>query len=233
MDSQRFDLLMGDRMTLQETVWDGGGEDLFPRTDRRHQAQMVETLHVMRDMRREMADLETGVARLPEDMRRVIVQIRTLEVPKAVYNDLGSTQEKDDGQVSNNTPIKKAVCSQGLLIWGQAKRSDGRILCQGAPSVFLHHNGPMHPEVATRVTRTFHRGIILKLTNKDGRDWRMHKAGFMQLGNASREGMHQLEEEYEEDPELEEEDEDNEYESFDYDDFHLAFSGEKSPKYVC
>ncbi|GKC45613.1 hypothetical protein Tco_1063335, partial [Tanacetum coccineum] len=39
-----------------------------------------------------------------------------------------------------------------------------------------------------------------------------------------------FEEEYEEDPELEEEDEDNEYESFDYDDLHLAYSGEKSPK---
>ncbi|GKC98277.1 hypothetical protein Tco_1168552 [Tanacetum coccineum] len=42
-----------------------------------------------------------------------------------------------------------------------------------------------------------------------------------------------FEEEYEEGPELEEEDEDNEYESFDYDDLHLAYSGEKSPKYVC
>nr|GFA40152.1 hybrid signal transduction histidine kinase M [Tanacetum cinerariifolium] len=41
-----------------------------------------------------------------------------------------------------------------------------------------------------------------------------------------------LEEEYEEDPGLEEEDEDNEYESFDYNDFHLAYPGEKSPKYV-
>nr|GEY33366.1 hypothetical protein [Tanacetum cinerariifolium] len=40
-----------------------------------------------------------------------------------------------------------------------------------------------------------------------------------------------LEEEYEEDPELEKEDEDNEYEGFDYDDFHLDFSGEKPPKY--
>ncbi|GKD90233.1 hypothetical protein Tco_1365740 [Tanacetum coccineum] len=47
------------------------------------------------------------------------------------------------------------------------------------------------------------------------------------------EAFRKLEEEYEEDPELEEEDEDNEYESFDYDDLHLAYSGEKSPKYVC
>ncbi|GJZ38922.1 hypothetical protein Tco_0585485 [Tanacetum coccineum] len=44
------------------------------------------------------------------------------------------------------------------------------------------------------------------------------------------EAIRKLEEEYEEDPELEEEDEDNEYESFDYDDLHLAYSCEKSPK---
>ncbi|GJW07595.1 cysteine-rich receptor-like protein kinase 8 [Tanacetum coccineum] len=47
------------------------------------------------------------------------------------------------------------------------------------------------------------------------------------------EAIRKLEEEYEEDPELEQEDEDNEYESFDYDDLHMAYSGEKSPKYVC
>ncbi|GJV58081.1 hypothetical protein Tco_1459086 [Tanacetum coccineum] len=44
------------------------------------------------------------------------------------------------------------------------------------------------------------------------------------------EAIRKLEEEYEEGPELEEEDEDNEYESFDYDDLHLAYSGEKSPR---
>ncbi|GJU99852.1 ATP-dependent DNA helicase PIF1-like protein [Tanacetum coccineum] len=41
------------------------------------------------------------------------------------------------------------------------------------------------------------------------------------------EAIRKLEEEYEEDPELEEEDEDNEYESFDYDDLHLAYSVRK------
>nr|GEV46627.1 oligopeptide transporter [Tanacetum cinerariifolium] len=44
------------------------------------------------------------------------------------------------------------------------------------------------------------------------------------------EAIQKLEEEYEEDPELEEEDEDNEYKNFDYDDFYLAYSCEKSPK---
>ncbi|GJS42616.1 hypothetical protein Tco_0567659 [Tanacetum coccineum] len=54
-----------------------------------------------------------------------------------------------------------------------------------------------------------------KLRNKNGRSWKVNERR-----------------EYEEDPELEEEDEDNEYKSFDYDDLHLAYPGEKSPKYV-
>ncbi|GKA70294.1 hypothetical protein Tco_0776358 [Tanacetum coccineum] len=44
--------------------------------------------------------------------------------------------------------------------------------------------------------------------------------------------IRKLEEEYEEDRELDEEDEDNEYESFDYDDFHLAYLDEKSPNLI-
>ncbi|GJZ97863.1 hypothetical protein Tco_0670316, partial [Tanacetum coccineum] len=132
MDSQRVDLLMGDRMTLQETVWMVEEEAYASReawahsiglsqathqelqthrdhvyahethlqahqtqlqlqgtliqtqhqvhetrfqmqqaeiaalreTDRRRQAQMVETLRVMRDMRREMGDMQTELLAL-------------------------------------------------------------------------------------------------------------------------------------------------------------------------
>ncbi|GJS47238.1 hypothetical protein Tco_0597359 [Tanacetum coccineum] len=46
MDSQRVNLLMGDKMTLHET------------------AQMVETLRVMRDMRREMGNMQTELLAL-------------------------------------------------------------------------------------------------------------------------------------------------------------------------
>ncbi|GJU17846.1 hypothetical protein Tco_1145812 [Tanacetum coccineum] len=53
MDSQRVDLLMGDRMTLQETLWMVEEE-----------AYMVETLRVMRDMRREMGDMQTELLAL-------------------------------------------------------------------------------------------------------------------------------------------------------------------------
>ncbi|GKF29860.1 hypothetical protein Tco_0096202, partial [Tanacetum coccineum] len=100
MDSQRVDLLMGDRMTLQETVWmveeeayasheawartldtataaeyshsdtAPGTRDCFHmqqtelaafrETDHRRQDQMVETLRVIKDMRREMSDMQTA-----------------------------------------------------------------------------------------------------------------------------------------------------------------------------
>ncbi|GJT09628.1 putative reverse transcriptase domain-containing protein [Tanacetum coccineum] len=101
MDSQRVDLLMGDRMTLQETVWMVEEEAYASReawahsiglsqathqelqthrdhaeiaalreTDRRRQAQMVETLHVMRDMRREMGDMQAELLALREQRRR-------------------------------------------------------------------------------------------------------------------------------------------------------------------
>ncbi|GJR73418.1 hypothetical protein Tco_0085783 [Tanacetum coccineum] len=110
MNSQRVDLLMGDRMTLQETVWMVEEEaytsrrlGLFDRieqathqelqthrdhvhetrfhmqqtelaalreTDRRRQDQMVETLRVIKDMRREMSDMQTELLALREQQRR-------------------------------------------------------------------------------------------------------------------------------------------------------------------
>ncbi|GJR89019.1 hypothetical protein Tco_0213030 [Tanacetum coccineum] len=138
MDSQRVDLLMGDRMTLQEIVWMVEEEAYASReawahsiglsqathqelqthrdhvyahethlqahqtqlqlqgtliqtqhqvhetrfqmqqaelaalreTDRRRQAQMVETLRVIRDMRREMSDMQAELLALREQQRR-------------------------------------------------------------------------------------------------------------------------------------------------------------------
>ncbi|GJT41331.1 hypothetical protein Tco_0941196 [Tanacetum coccineum] len=104
MDSQRVDLLMGDMMTLQETVWIVEEEAYASReawahsiglsqathhelqthrdhmqqakmaalreTDRRRQAQMAETLRVMRDMRREMSDIQVELLAHREQQRR-------------------------------------------------------------------------------------------------------------------------------------------------------------------
>ncbi|GKF79533.1 hypothetical protein Tco_0235101 [Tanacetum coccineum] len=107
MDSQRVDLLMGDRMTLKETVWmveeeayasreawarsiglsqathqefqthrDHVHETRFQmqhaelaalrETGRRRQDQIVEALRIIRDMRREMSDMQTELLALQE-----------------------------------------------------------------------------------------------------------------------------------------------------------------------
>ncbi|GJQ93392.1 zf-CCHC domain-containing protein [Tanacetum coccineum] len=97
MDSQRVDLLMGDRMTLQETVWMAHQTQLqlqgtliqtqhqvhetrfqmqqaelaaLRETDRRRQAQMVETFRVISDMRQEMSDMQAELLSLREQQRR-------------------------------------------------------------------------------------------------------------------------------------------------------------------
>nr|GEV30565.1 retrovirus-related Pol polyprotein from transposon 297 family [Tanacetum cinerariifolium] len=112
MDSQRVNLLMGDRMTLQETVWIVEEEAYDAReawvqsthqaqlqlqstliqthqqlhethsqmqqiemeglreTDRVRQSQIVETLRVMRDMRREMGDIQAKLLALRGQPRR-------------------------------------------------------------------------------------------------------------------------------------------------------------------
>ncbi|GJV77136.1 putative reverse transcriptase domain-containing protein, partial [Tanacetum coccineum] len=90
MNSQRVDLLMGDRMTLQETVWMLYGTliqtqhqvhetrfqmqqaeiEALRKTDHRHQAHMVETFRVMRDMRREISDMQVVLLAHREHRRR-------------------------------------------------------------------------------------------------------------------------------------------------------------------
>ncbi|GJX65604.1 hypothetical protein Tco_0299947 [Tanacetum coccineum] len=111
MDSKRVDLLMGDRMTLQETMWMTHRDYVYAHethlqahqtqlqlqgtliqiqhqvhetrfqmqqaklaalreTDRRRQVQIVETLHVMRDIRREMGDMQAELLALREQRRR-------------------------------------------------------------------------------------------------------------------------------------------------------------------
>nr|GEV13212.1 reverse transcriptase domain-containing protein [Tanacetum cinerariifolium] len=94
MDSQRVDLLMGDRMNLQEIVWIMEEEAYAVReawaqslhethsqmqqtemaglreTDRVRQSQIVETLRVMKDMRREIGDMQAGLLALREQPRR-------------------------------------------------------------------------------------------------------------------------------------------------------------------
>ncbi|GJT29100.1 hypothetical protein Tco_0909375 [Tanacetum coccineum] len=87
MDSQRVDLLMEDRIAHQETAvimsldtreqvhetrsqMQQAEMAELRETDRRRQAQIVETLRVMRDMRREMGDMQAELLALREQQRR-------------------------------------------------------------------------------------------------------------------------------------------------------------------
>nr|GEY45935.1 hypothetical protein [Tanacetum cinerariifolium] len=87
MDSQRVNLLIGDRMTLHETVWImeeeayvareawaqlvGLNQTSHPELQTlREQSQIVETLRVMRDMRREMGDMQAELLALRRQRRR-------------------------------------------------------------------------------------------------------------------------------------------------------------------
>nr|GEW97485.1 retrovirus-related Pol polyprotein from transposon TNT 1-94 [Tanacetum cinerariifolium] len=83
MDSQRVDLLMEDRIAHQETIQITQHQLHETRfqmqqtemaelqeTDRRRQAQMVETLGVMGDMRREIGDMKAELLALREQPRR-------------------------------------------------------------------------------------------------------------------------------------------------------------------
>ncbi|GJZ45248.1 hypothetical protein Tco_0592844, partial [Tanacetum coccineum] len=94
----RVDLLMGDRMTLQETVLIVEEEAYASREawahaialsqaiyyelqTHREQEQMIETLHVMRDMRREMGDMQAELLALREQRRRARQPTPDVRVP--------------------------------------------------------------------------------------------------------------------------------------------------------
>nr|GEW21713.1 putative reverse transcriptase domain-containing protein [Tanacetum cinerariifolium] len=83
MDSQRVDLLMEDMTAHQETIliveekayaareaWAHSIGLKLRETDRKRQTQMVETLRVMRYMRREMGDMQAELLALREQPRR-------------------------------------------------------------------------------------------------------------------------------------------------------------------
>ncbi|GKB32337.1 hypothetical protein Tco_0871738 [Tanacetum coccineum] len=65
MDSQLVDLLIEDRMTLQET----GEMAELRETGHKRKGQMVEILRVMRDMRREMGDMQAELLALRGQQR--------------------------------------------------------------------------------------------------------------------------------------------------------------------
>ncbi|GJV51610.1 hypothetical protein Tco_1447351 [Tanacetum coccineum] len=72
IDSQRVDLLMEDRIAHQKTIQIMQQAEMaaLRETDRRRQAQMAETLRVMRDIRRDMGDMQAELLALRGQRRR-------------------------------------------------------------------------------------------------------------------------------------------------------------------
>nr|GEU86136.1 retrotransposon protein, putative, Ty3-gypsy subclass [Tanacetum cinerariifolium] len=78
VDSQWVDLLMEDRIAHQDTILIMEEKACMQQakiaelreTNRRHQAQMVETLRVIKDMRREIGDMQAELLALPEQPRK-------------------------------------------------------------------------------------------------------------------------------------------------------------------
>nr|GEU52871.1 putative reverse transcriptase domain-containing protein [Tanacetum cinerariifolium] len=126
MDSRRVDLLMGDMMTLQEIVWIVEEEAYAAReawaysvwlsqtvhhelqtfrlreTDRVRQSQIVETLRVKRDMRREMGDMQAELLALRGQPRRAGQPRGDIEKMESVFNISGCAIENQ---------IKFATCT--------------------------------------------------------------------------------------------------------------------------
>ncbi|GJR07855.1 putative reverse transcriptase domain-containing protein [Tanacetum coccineum] len=134
MDSQRVDLLMGDRMTLQETVWMVEEEAYASReawahsiglsqathqelqTHRDHvyahetylqahqtqlqlQSTLIQTQHQVHETRFQMQQAELAALRETDRRRQDQMSDQNALGSKGICNDLGSTQEKGDGQV--------------------------------------------------------------------------------------------------------------------------------------
>nr|GEZ44639.1 putative reverse transcriptase domain-containing protein [Tanacetum cinerariifolium] len=123
MDSQRVDLLMGDRMTLQETVWImeeeayaaqeawahsvGLSETVHHELQTlREQSQIVETLRVMRDMRREMGNMQAELLALRGQPRR-------------------AGQPGGDVRVPNHQDAPRDADNAALTLWNSQIRTLG------------------------------------------------------------------------------------------------------------
>nr|GEZ83761.1 hypothetical protein [Tanacetum cinerariifolium] len=140
MDSQRVDLLMGDRMTLQETVWIVKEEAYAAREAWAHSSQIVETLRVMKDMRREMGDMHAELLALRGQPRRAGQPGGDARVHN--HQDAPRDADRNEGVVSLTRWIKKMESVfniSGCAIENQDFRS--RDLCNDLESTQEEDDG--------------------------------------------------------------------------------------------
>ncbi|GJY30194.1 putative reverse transcriptase domain-containing protein [Tanacetum coccineum] len=137
MDSQRVDLLMGDRMTLQEITHQTQlqlqstliqtqhqvQETRFQmqqakfaalrETGRRRQDQMVETLRVIRDMRREMSSMQVELLALREQQRRA----RQPRPEARISDHQDASGDADNGSHSSHEDNRRNVQTTHLCFY--------------------------------------------------------------------------------------------------------------------
>nr|GEX86449.1 hypothetical protein [Tanacetum cinerariifolium] len=126
MDSQRVDLLMEDRVAHQETIqimeeeayvtreaWahsirlsQAVHSELQTHREQVRQAQIVETLRVMRDMRREMGDMQAELLALREQPRRARYPGEDARVP----DHQNAPRDADKTKATIHTRITEGTC---------------------------------------------------------------------------------------------------------------------------
>ncbi|GKF46575.1 hypothetical protein Tco_0136377, partial [Tanacetum coccineum] len=97
MESQRVDLLMGDRMTLQETVWMVEEEAYASREAWAHQTQLqlqstlIQTQHQVHETRFQMQQAELAALR-ETDRKRQDQMVETLRVIRDMRREMSNMQ---------------------------------------------------------------------------------------------------------------------------------------------
>ncbi|GJV44583.1 putative reverse transcriptase domain-containing protein [Tanacetum coccineum] len=165
-------LLMGDRMTLQGNSVDGGKEEAYASDEgtpdtaspAERQDQMVETLRVIKDMRREMSDMQAELLSLREQQRRARQPGLEARVPdhqdasrdadSHIIRNLHTTpaerqsdnkRKADDSSRNNHghqqQPFKRQNVAKVYNMGTGEKKPYGGSLPK-CTKCHLHHNGP-------------------------------------------------------------------------------------------
>nr|GEX24152.1 hypothetical protein [Tanacetum cinerariifolium] len=154
MDSQRVDLLMEDRIAHRETILIMEEEAYMQQTeiaelretDRRRQAQMIETLRVMGDMRRDMGDMQAELLALREQPRRARYQIRSLGLD-AYSMTWEVLKKKMTDKYCPQGEIKKLEIELWNLKKGR-RTTKGRLMIRSETTMVINNNpskGKMSP----------------------------------------------------------------------------------------
>ncbi|GJZ60652.1 putative reverse transcriptase domain-containing protein [Tanacetum coccineum] len=124
-------------------------------TNRRHQEQMVETLHVMRDMRQEMGDMQTELLAL-RGQRRARQPAPDARIPD--HQDASGDTDIHKQPWSPTTTLQEVECCQGLKYGDSQKEARiGESLAQWGNQVSNFTTvGPVAPRSANEVATSRH-----------------------------------------------------------------------------